>query len=473
MPPTTTTAAAAAGPLAKKVKAEAGGEEGSPLPAAQAAAGVVNPAAAGKHHTHRGAHAAPVSALQSEAPRAKDEAPPPPLQADAPSPPALDRPLGADLHTTSPHGARGSRGAATILERGRIVFLARPALAAEAAHHIAAIDQVRTFYMALVPAAEEEGKAGDTHKDKVEAGQAAAAAGEEKEEEQEHPAHAEPAPAAWAPRARLIIIGKKHLPTKGERFWGFVQAVGDTFADLFKAAKTKGEGEGGGAGGSGGGGTKKRKARAAPPAPDDDTRLRVLAEGDYALTRVGHVAATGHLTYVLAEPHMAAEGGGGGFAPGLEEVSISPAGRFLINIKNPVAPNRGGGGLSPAAKARFPPDALAAFAGKTSRTAGHGLAWVNAAAHPSLLSTRHAEVLVIGANPPEVSDPALADSLAAAAEADHEAHLRAGGGGGAGAGAEADQYAAEEAAVRVALEAELQAAALHLDVVPAVTGELD
>ena len=199
---------------------------------------------------------------------------------------------------------------------------------------------------------------------------------------------------------------------------------------------------------------KKKKRAAAEEA--DKQPLLVLGTGDYALTRVGEVVSSGHLSYVLSEP---VEPGGA-----LEGVGVGSTGRFVVSVKNPGTPNAGGAGLSDDAKARFPPAALAAFKGKT----GRDLAWVNCSACPDLLNTVHAEALFIASNPVAESDAALAESLAAAAKADHEEHIQAGGGGGEEEGKEEDPHYKE---VLAALKDELRASEHHLDVRPAVTGE--
>jgi len=406
-------------PATKKAKTGApgaGGEEGSspvmtPKTARAEAAAAAAPA-------HKG------SPTKPEGHAAAAAHPAPPL--------GLERALGAELHTsgTQEYGGR----AATILEKGRILFLARPTVAAEEEGKMADASQIRTFYLALCPVAVDEEVAAEA----------------EAKAEAEQP---------WAAKARLIIIGKKLLPDIGERFWGFVQSVGDHFGDLFVKPEA--------------GGKQKKRSKAAATAtaapPPAEVRLRVLGEGDYALTRVGKNVGSGHLTYVLAEPQAP--------TPALAEVGVfASAGRFVISIKNPVTPNRGGAGLSAKEKAHFSPDALAAFNGKTARTAAHGLKWVNFSASPTLLNTRHAELILIWSNPPAESDPGLAESLQAAAAQDHEAHLhlqRAADQGAEEAGGAHKGAEAEEAEVREALEQELHAGAVGLDVMPAVTGELE
>jgi hypothetical protein len=359
---------------------------------------------------------------------------------------AIDRPLHATLHTSP---APGTKKAPAIIERGRIAFLFSPKVGAVDAGGVSSLADVRNFFIALAPTADSDALAREAGVDD------------------------------WHARARLLVIGRKALPAStGERFWGFVDAVADSFDDLFKKKK-EGEKGGGGAGGGGGEettpepsspqkGGHARKAEpgegGAPP-PPPGAALRVVADGEYALTRVGHAAGTGHLTYVLGEPP-------GGVEPGSAqaEFGIEAAGRFVFSVKNPKGPGAPGRGLS--VKALFSPDAQAAFAGKTERTAAAGLAWVNASAHPDLLATPHAEFIMIKAKPAEERDPALTTSLAEAAAEDHservaamEAEAKGGGGGGP------DAKAFEE--TLAALNEELHARALGLDVRPMVTGELE
>ena len=375
---------------------------------------------------------------------------------------AIDRPLGVELASSgAPKKSGGGGRPATVLEAGRLVFLARPTKVAEE-EGMEDLASIRTLYIALSPSekGEEEGKAG-----------------EKEEEQQQQHGGAPPPPAddGWMPAHRLLIIGRKRLPTSpAERYWGFVQAVADSFDGLFDGLLTK---PGGGKPSAAGGGaleepaasagtrrSKRTKAAKAAGPPPADTRLRVLGEGDYALTRVGRSVRSGHLSYVLAEPG----------APGSaqEEVGIGAAGRFVVSVKSPDTRNPAGAGLGGKAKAHFSEAALEAFRGRSGRP----LAWQNYSASPDLLNTPHAEFVMIRANDLAASDPGLAESLEAAAEADHAAHAHAhahggGGGGGGGKEAEEEEHDRDYTEVMAALGEELHAAALGLDVGPAVTGE--
>lgn len=114
-------------------------------------------------------------------------------------------------------------------------------------------------------------------------------------------------------KARLAIIGKKKLPLKNERFFGFIDAVGDAKEIVSSSLGEKAYE------------TKTRGTRHLAAA-------RVLAEGLYSIKEHhGHT----HLVYKLEQPEQPERV--------QEDFNVDSQGCFVIQVKNPQRAPVGGG----------------------------------------------------------------------------------------------------------------------------------
>ncbi|KAF8074073.1 hypothetical protein FPV67DRAFT_1577176 [Lyophyllum atratum] len=210
---------------------------------------------------------------------------------------------------------------AGTIERGHIYFFYRPKVQQEGARDIS---EVKNFHMLLVPRPPEFA----THtkpRSKI------------NKEENENAAMRAVAPGADAVPApepvdqpkkhfRLVTIGKKHLPDpesggKGrgrkETFWATVTAVGDNLHNLEEGLGEKTYE------------TKTRGTRHEEPA-------RLAARGAYAIVNndasVPSKRET-HFGYYISHPSEVGEV--------QEELGIGKASSFVMQVKNPLAPNTG------------------------------------------------------------------------------------------------------------------------------------
>ncbi|KAI0784928.1 hypothetical protein C8Q75DRAFT_337222 [Abortiporus biennis] len=225
------------------------------------------------------------------------------------------------------------------IERGHIYFFYRPKVELEEVH---SVDDVQRFHMLLVPRPPEFSQASeDTEKP-------------EQDNEDQEMKLIEPGADVVPAREttgqvkkpfRLIAIGKKSLPDpdaggggKGggrkQVFWGTVLTVGEDLHALEQGMEGK-EYE-----------TKTRGTRHQGPA-------RLAGRGAYAIVnadaRVPSDRET-HLGYHLSHPNPEH------FGEVQEVLGIHPASSFVIQVKNPLAPNTGAGrvGLPASRKAEFP-----------------------------------------------------------------------------------------------------------------------
>ncbi len=133
---------------------------------------------------------------------------------------------------------------------------------------------------------------------------------------------------------RLITVGKKRLPETddaGQRFWGFVEKVGESSAEMVEELERGPMHDGFGT---------RRSARPA-------------GEGVYAVARHGNHT---HLLYALelpAEPDEVQR-----------ELRIEKRGSYLLSVKNPQAGSPPSMGLEEERKAHFPEELQERFGGR-------------------------------------------------------------------------------------------------------------
>eukprot|EP00891_Asterochloris_glomerata_P000121 jgi/Astpho2/121/Aster-04586 len=208
-----------------------------------------------------------------------------------------------------------------IVEEGRIFFCYRPRVAVE---HAESLDDVQRFSMILTPTSR----------------------------------------AADAP-SRLIIIGKKRLPSVSghERFFGFVAGSNNNREELVKQLGRREQD------------TKTRGKRVTEAA-------RVAGEGTYEIV-VRQDGSSTNLAYKLELPEQ----------PGAvqKELNIESEGSFKISVKNPETGNPPNAGLEE--KADFDKRQMHEFKGKRTK----GLRWISVQ-DPTLLDKPHCEILLIGAS---------------------------------------------------------------------------
>lgn len=167
-----------------------------------------------------------------------------------------------------------------------------------------------------------------------------------------------------ARRYRLIVVGRKHLPDVkdgGERVWGFVDRVVRRPEDLRDELER---------------GTYQTKTRGERLRPG----VRPAGEGVYAI--VGHGEGGGrhtHLAYALELPE----------APGevQEELNIARQASYVVSVKNPDAPAKGGAGLGRERRADFPKKLRERFDGRRFADVDP----------PSFLDHEGAEIVLVGA----------------------------------------------------------------------------
>ncbi|KAK9829382.1 hypothetical protein WJX72_005493 [[Myrmecia] bisecta] len=194
------------------------------------------------------------------------------------------------------------------LEEGRIFFFYRPRVAMDHPH---SVDDVQRFYMIMSPVSGPD-----------------------------------------APH-RLLIVGKKRLPEKRERFFGFVEAVSDQMEKLTEEFGLK-ERE-----------TKTRGKRVTQPA-------RVAGEGAYTLAEHGGNVV---LAYKLEAPEQPGEV--------QDELGIKQESSLVISVKNPTIGSPPNAGLEH--KAKYSEKQMQEFGDYN---------WIPVR-DPSLLDVPHAEFLLI------------------------------------------------------------------------------
>ncbi|KAI0073938.1 hypothetical protein K474DRAFT_1602416 [Panus rudis PR-1116 ss-1] len=227
----------------------------------------------------------------------------------------------------------------STIERGHIYFFYRPKVELDEA---SSIDNVQRFYMLLVPrppafsteTAPADIKAEDDNADEMKLLQPGV--------------DAVPAPAPVGQSKlpfRLITIGKKSLPnpeaggggrggSRKQVFWAVVTTVGDDLHNLENGLGGK-EYE-----------TKTRGTRHQGPA-------RLAARGAYAIVNSqGRTPSSRetHLGYHLSHPDYEHLG------EVQKALGIHEASSFIVQIKNPLAPNTGAGrtGLPSSKRAEYP-----------------------------------------------------------------------------------------------------------------------
>lgn len=206
---------------------------------------------------------------------------------------------------------RAQRGDVEILERGNIYFFYRPAVGEDAPKGLV---DVQRFHFVLSP----EGR----------------------------------------DLFRMITVGKKRLPEPddaGQRFWGFVEKVGQSSGEMVEELQRGQMRDGFGT---------KRTARPA-------------GEGVYALARHGNHA---HLFYALelpAEPDEVQR-----------ELHIEKQGSYLLSVKNPQAGSPPSVGLEDERKAEFPDELQELFGDRRFIPLGT----------PELLDYEGAELLLMGSD---------------------------------------------------------------------------
>ena len=167
-------------------------------------------------------------------------------------------------------------------------------------------------------------------------------------------------------RLRLLVIGKKRLPTGAgnDRNWGFVEAIG-------AAAEIES-------------GLREQHYETKTAGTRTQGAARAAGEGAYALRRSGSET---HLLYALALPEHP--------GPVQDALGIAPQAALNISVKNPHAPGRGARntGMLERHDPGYSEDEQALFAGNR---------WT--AAEPRLLDHHGAEVLLVA-----VQDDAAGD----------------------------------------------------------------
>ncbi|CAF23574.1 hypothetical protein [Candidatus Protochlamydia amoebophila] len=134
-----------------------------------------------------------------------------------------------------------------------------------------------------------------------------------------------------SPHYRLIIVGKKQLPSYDESpiEFAFVDTVSKSFKELISTLQEQHYE------------TKTRGERELPAA-------RLLAEGKYVLLNDG---SNTYLAYQLDRPQK--------LGPPQKQFNLANEGNWVISIKNPKIPTEKG--LSPQQKAEFPKELLEQF----------------------------------------------------------------------------------------------------------------
>ncbi|KAI0756322.1 hypothetical protein C8Q80DRAFT_1215316 [Daedaleopsis nitida] len=262
------------------------------------------------------------------------------------------------------------------IERGHIYFFYRPKVQLEEAQ---SLDDVQRFYMLLVPRPPQFASSSDAP--------AAQAKNDEDQEMNLVEAGADAVPAKEPlgrskKQFRLIVVGKKGLPDseaggRKQVFWASVSTVGE---DLKKLEE--------GLGGSTYE-TKTRGTRHQGPA-------RLAARGAYAI--VNNEAKTPsqretHLGYYLSHPSREHMG------DVQETLGIHQASSFVLQVKNPLAPNSGPGqGLPKANRADYPEDIMEGVFGKGGHRGrgSYGLRFA-ACERKEMLDYEGAELLFIAA----------------------------------------------------------------------------
>ncbi len=195
-----------------------------------------------------------------------------------------------------------------VLERGDIFFAYRPSVGADA---VEGVEDVQRFYMILRP--------------------------------------------DGGGRPRLLVLGRKRLADipRHQRYWGFVDLVTRTPADIEKVLRAKG-------------------GRRNPSQP----AARPVGEGRYVIARHGNHT---HLAYLLELPREPGEA--------QAELRIAPEASYVLSIKNPRAASPPGVGLSPRRKARLPKRLQDRFGGRRFESADP----------PAFLDHEGTEILLVGA----------------------------------------------------------------------------
>ncbi|KAJ8496125.1 hypothetical protein ONZ45_g12568 [Pleurotus djamor] len=228
-----------------------------------------------------------------------------------------------------------SRQTGTI-DRGHIYFFYRPRVEHEEAH---SIDDVQKLHMLLVPRPPKfsQPEGGSTQAD-------------EKNSNDDEMTLLEPGADALPAQAssnlseahyRLITIGKKELPDpatksrRGKVFWATVAAVGDDLHDLEKGMQGRSYE------------TKTRGTRHEEPA-------RLAARGVYAIVNNDPSTpskAETHLGIYISHPKEMGDV--------QDALGIHKASSFVIQVKNPLAPNTGNQRtLPPSRRAEYPEEVL-------------------------------------------------------------------------------------------------------------------
>jgi hypothetical protein len=206
------------------------------------------------------------------------------------------------------------------IEQGRIMFFYRPKVGIEEA---SSIQDIQRFYMLLAP--------------------------------------------AGGGRPRLAVVGKKRLPAveTHERFFGFIEAVGDSVEDLVSGLGEK-QYE-----------TKTRGTRHIAAA-------RIVAEGTYAIVERGGPAKSSGRTHLIIKPNVPSQQGAV-----QEELHIPPkAGSYSFSVKNPSnEPRPGGAAIGLEQKAEYTEEKREEFG---------GYAWIGVS-DPSLLEFERCEFLLVAA----------------------------------------------------------------------------
>lgn len=212
------------------------------------------------------------------------------------------------------------QSATEAIEQGRIMFFYRPRVGVEEA---SSIQDIQRFYMLLAP--------------------------------------------AGGGRPRLAVVGKKRLPAADshERFFGFIEAVGDTVEQLISGLGER-QYE-----------TKTRGTRHMAAA-------RIVAEGTYAIVQRGGSPKTTGRTNLIIKPNVPDH-------PGdvQEELNIPPkAGSYSFSVKNPSnEPRPGGVPIGLEQKADYTQEKREEFG---------GYAWIGVS-DPSLLEFERCEFLLVAA----------------------------------------------------------------------------
>jgi hypothetical protein len=157
---------------------------------------------------------------------------------------------------------------------------------------------------------------------------------------------------------RMITVGKKRLPEPddaGQRFWGFVEKVGQSSVEMVEELERGQMRDGFGT---------KRSARPA-------------GEGVYALARHGNHT---HLLYTLELPVEPDEV--------QRELHIEKQGSYLLSVKNPAAGSPPSVGLEEERKAEFPKELQERFGSRR----------FIALESPEFLDYEGAELLVMGSD---------------------------------------------------------------------------